>query len=775
MRTPLWLLLAVLVAVPARAVQVGIDAPRLEIGAPSAGPGLSFQVDAAGLTRSFEQAKTAYLAELQKIAAIPADQRTFENTIVAMEQADAAFSESGNRIGLLANMAPDEATRKRAQELEQELSRVGIETMGRDDLYRAVQAYAQKNEALSGEDALLLEATLRGFKSAGHGLAPEAKAKLTDLSKQLSKLSNKFGNNINESQGGLDLSVEQLKGLPADMIERLQKEAEAAGRADGKVHVSVDYTDYRPFMKYAEDGELRRQLELQFNNRAADKNLAILPEVLKLRQELSQVRGYSSYPELVLENRMAKTPERVWDFFSRLRPVLVKRGVQELETLLQAKRRHVDPAATRVESWERDFLGQKVIKERFDVDAEKIKEYFPVDRVVPGTMKVYERVLGIKFSEVPGADVWHQEVKLYRIDDAQTGAEIGYIYLDLFPREGKYKHAAAFGVIPGRRLPDGSYRKPVAAMIANLAKPAPGKPALLTHDNVETFFHEFGHLMHQTLTKAKYASFAGTSVKRDFVELPSQMLENFVWEREVLDIISGHHETGEKLPDELFQKMVGARAYMDYGMGLFYLRQMALGMIDMIYNTAIPAQTTELFRQIMESVGLIPVQRGSHPEASFGHLMGYASGYYGYLWSLVFADDAWTRFAKEGLFNPKVGRAWRDEVLAWGGARPEEESLKAFLGRDPSDKAFMDNMEGKKPDTVDDKRNALYVANADALDQLMDIPEVISFTADIRGEQPLWIIEVMPDANAQSVERRIKEIEPALPGRWMIVPGAPVQ
>ncbi len=644
-------------------------------------------------------AKRDFETTLSQIASVPADQRTFANTIEAFETAKALFADQLQPLTFLNRVSPNPKVRSTAQKMEEASDRYSIAVWNRPDLYQAVKSYADKKESLAPADARLLDQILLTFKRNGHGLSAQDKARLQEKQQRLASLESQFKANVNADNGGLDLTREQLRGLPDEFVHGL------ARAADGKYHVTLKTPDYAPFMQYAQDAEARRALQLLYNTRAADKNLPILTETLRLRHESAQLLGYKSHPDLALDSRMAQTPQRVWDFLNRLVPLLREKGEKELAELLQLKRQDV-PTAQRLESWDPYHYQEKLRKTKYSLDDEKVKEYFPVDRVVEGTMRVYERILGVKFTEVANADRWNPDVKLFRVNDAQSGEELGYFYLDLYPREGKYSHAAVMSIISGRTLPGGSYLKPVSAMVANLAKPTPGKPTLLPHDEVETFFHEFGHLMHHTLSKTRYASASAFNVARDFVEAPSQMLENFVWEREILNEISGHYKDGSPLPEELFQKMLAARR-VHLG-ALFYLRQVAYGMIDLVLHTAVPQETSIIFNQIMETIALIPVQPGARSEAAFDHLMnGYDAGYYSYLWSEVFAKDIFTRFKKEGLFNPAVGMAWRREVLEHGADRPEPESLKAFLGRAPDEQAFMAEIQGKQTTPAPNTRRYL--------------------------------------------------------------------
>ena len=314
-----------------------------------------------------------------------------------------------------------------------------------------------------------------------------------------------------------------------------------------------------------------------------------------------------------------------------------------------------------------------------------------MELVTEGMLAVYQKLLGLTFREIPKAATWHPDVKLYEVSDAASGESIAHFYMDLFPREGKYKHAAAFTLIQGRRLPDGTYQKPVSAMVANFNKPTKDKPSLIKHgehEEVETYFHEFGHIMHQTLTKAKYGRFSGSNTARDFVEAPSQMLENWVWDPAVLDSLSGHYkDRNKKLPKELLEKMIAAK---NMNVGLKSLRQMLFASVDQSYHTQGDIEdTTAVYRALQNKIARIPMSPGVHPEASFGHLMGYDSGYYGYMWSLVFAEDMFSRFKQEGVLNPAIGRRYRELILESGSARDEAQLLREFLGREPNEDAFL--------------------------------------------------------------------------------------
>ncbi len=538
---------------------------------------------------------------------------------------------------------------------------------------------------------------------------------------------------------------------------------------NGNLRVGLDYPSYMPFMRYAKDGALRKALSAKFNSRGAPANNELAREALELRRDMAGLLGEASFPALALKDRMAKTPEAVKAFLDRVAAAVMPRSRAERAELLALKRRE-DPTARRVETWDIGYYGRQLREERHALDANLVKEYFPVDRVVEGTLRVYQRVLGVSFREIKDAALWHPDARLFEIADAD-GRRLGHFYLDLHPRPNKFGHAAAFPLSLGMEGADGRYTEPVAAMVANFPQAAPGKPALLPHGDVETFFHEFGHLMHQTLTKARHASQSGSSVATDFVEGPSQMLEEFVWKPEVLAELSGHWQTGEPLPAELFAKMNGARSVLS---AVEYAFQAALATADFMLHLSAPADPSALYNKIISDMTGLDVPPGTHPLASFGHLMGYESGYYGYLWSKVFALDMFSRFAEGGVLSPAVGAAYRRSVLETGSRRPEMDSLREFLGREPSEEAFARELEaGPAPSGAP----ALTLAELRALALAHDATFRAVFEAagdDIRGVNigvdagdpsiPVWVIALSAEASDDRLAAVRAALEP-LPGR----------
>lgn len=644
---------------------------------------LDFKLTAEKIKAECPRAKDRAVMNLAPIATLTDSARSFENTPQLLETVLWDLSDQTAAATFLKYVSVSSGVRDAANDCETQMEQFGVETFTRPDLFASVSSYAARKEKLAGENKKLLEKELLDFKRSGLALPADKREEVKKIKLRLAELEANFGKNLNNVKDSLLVSREELDGLPDDYIGRLQKEG-------SQYRVTLDYPDYFPFMNNATSAKTRALLENLYNNRATKENLPILKEVLSLRQQAAKLLGYPNHSAYVLEQRMAKTPAAVDAFLRRVESKLKPMAQQELALLLELKKEQEGEKSDGIlHAWDWRFYDNFLKKSRYQVDDEAIKEYFPMDVVTDGMLSVYQLLLNVKFRQIPDAAVWHPDVKLYEITDANgPPAPIGYFYMDLYPREGKYKHAAAFSLIKGRQLPSGDYQAPVSAMVANFNKPTADRPSLLKHNEVDTYFHEFGHIMHQTLTRARYGRFSGSSVARDFVEAPSQMLENWVWSAEVLPMLSGHYkDRSQKLPKELLDKMIAAK---NVNSGLIYLRQIFFGSIDMRYHTASEiADTTAEYEHLMGPVSLIPMSAGTHPEASFGHLMGYDSGYYGYLWSKVFAEDMFSRFEAEGVLNPVIGRLYRQAILEQGSSKDEAAILRDFLGREPNEKAFL--------------------------------------------------------------------------------------
>ncbi|MBI5622353.1 MAG: Zn-dependent oligopeptidase [Elusimicrobia bacterium] len=640
--------------------------------------GLTAKTLEAQTSESLAKAK----ARLDALAALPAGERTFENTAMEFDRAQDDLGTESTAHAFLQHVSPDEDIRNASRGCEASLDKFLIDVWSREDLYAAVSGFAAASRGLKGEDAKLLKKTLDAFRRSGMALPPIERARLKVLKGQLVELELAYRTRLGEIKDYLSVTEAELAGCPPDYVGRLKRDG-------ARYRVTMDGPDYLGFMQNAEDASARARLEKLYHSRGGPDNVAIFEEALRVRGRIAETLGCKSYSHFVLEERMAKDPRAALAFLGKLRAKLRPGGLRERAELLALKRRD-HPGARALETSDYFYYFNKLKKERFHIDEESTKAYFPLEGVLSGMLELFGKVLGVRFTEVRPARAWHADVRLFRVADSKSGSEIGHFYLDLHPRDGKYKHMAVFGLVCGRRE-DGGYRKPVCAMVGNFNPPSKDRPSLLKHSEVATLFHEFGHVVHQVLTQAKHPRFSGTQVLRDFVEAPSQLMENWVWQEEVMERLSGHYEDrSRKLPKETLKAMIAAR---QLGSGLRNLRQILYGTADLAYHSGPCKDTTAAWRAIHDRVTLFKLPEGVLPQASFGHLMGgYESSYYGYLWAEVFSADMFTRFQREGLFNAKTGADYRRLILEPGGGLDEAGQVRAFLGRAPNEAAFLETL-----------------------------------------------------------------------------------
>ncbi|MGC4114094.1 MAG: M3 family metallopeptidase [Myxococcales bacterium] len=466
------------------------------------------------------------------------------------------------------------------------------------------------------------------------------------------------------------------------MIDRLAK-----SKSGGRI-LTTKYPDYYPFMDNAKSEAARRRFYIAMESREAARNTPLLQQAIALREEQAKLLGYATHADYVAGDQMAKDAKTVEAFLASLREKLKPRRDADFAKMLELKRAETGDAKAELKPWDVPYYLNQIKKRDFTLDSEQVREFFPAQTVLTGMFKVYEALLGIEIKEVENADVWAPEVKLYEVRDRGTGAYVATFYMDLFPRKGKYSHAASAGVTVARVF-GGKYQAPVALVMANFNPPAGGRPSLLAHDEVKTLFHEFGHVMHQTLTVARFGSQAGSAVARDFVEAPSQMLENWVYEKVALDQMSGHYQDpAKKLPQETIEKIKAARTF---DAGWRYTRQVFLASFDQALHTGAGAADPDaLSRKLYQEILGIAPAPDTHFPATFGHLMGgYDAGYYGYLWAEVFADDMFSLFATKNVMDPELGRRYREAILAPGRSEEPSVLLERFLGRKPSNEAFL--------------------------------------------------------------------------------------
>ncbi|NLO92056.1 MAG: Zn-dependent oligopeptidase [Elusimicrobia bacterium] len=639
-----------------------------------------FDLSPEQIARTEISARETLEKKLSAITGLKPKKRTFTNTVAALDAAVTDYDEAIEVPTFLAYVSQDPKVREAASALELAAGKYSVDLSTRRDLYDAVKQYADANPKLNDEDAALLARTLKDFQRAGLALPDDQLAVYKDLKKQLVETTLAFEKNLRDSKDTLEVTREQLAGLPEDYVQKLQKTPE------GKYIVTMDYPDYFPFMQNALDDSARKALEFKFNSRCAKENVALMEKALALREQIAQLLGYKTHADYVLDDRMAKTPQAVYDMLYQLTGKLKAKGRAEMDARAELKHA-ADPSAFALHEWDWRYWDNQFRKNNLNLDEEKIKEYFPVETVMSGMLGTFEKVFSVKFAKA-GIPTWHPDVTAYEIVDAKSGDRLAYFYLDLYPRDGKYKHAACFGLMRGRLLGSGRYQRPSAAIVANFPKPSADAPSLLKHSDVVTLFHEFGHVMHNVFTQAKYGRFAGTKVLRDFVEAPSKMAENWAWNAEVLKAISGHYKNpSEKLPDELIAQKIAAK---NAGSGMAYLRQSFFSLLDMKYHTLDKPDTTGIYNDLSYEIRGIPMSMGTVPQASFGHLMGgYDAGYYGYLWAEVIAEDLFSRFENEGVLNPETGMQYRQLILAPGGTYDPSSMVEKFLGRKVSQDAFL--------------------------------------------------------------------------------------
>ncbi|MFQ5968263.1 MAG: M3 family metallopeptidase [Acidimicrobiia bacterium] len=607
--------------------------------------------------------------------------RTYENTMAPLDRCVIALTDAYGVGGHMARVHPDEAVRAAGSEAEEKQQKWLADLAFNRDLYLAVKAYSETADAsaLDGERRRNLDFWLRDFRRAGQELGEKEREHLQQQRAELIEKQVAYEHNLDEWEDWIEVTRDELDGLPDTYIDRL-----APGEAEATYRVTVDYPEYFPFMFEAKNRELRRQLQFKFMNQAAAENIPLLNQAVAVRWEMAKSLGYPTFADYAMELKMAD-PEAVDGFYGSIIPGLTKKATEELAALQALMDEELE--GEQIMPWDWMYYDTLQRKRDYGVDDSEVAEYFPLEAVVAGMFDICGEMLGVDFVEVDDPKAWHPDVSLYEIRERTSGESIGHYYADLHPRPGKYGHAACWRLRAGFRDGD-SYRRPVATVAANFTNPTEDSPSLLKHDEALTLFHEFGHVIHNTLTEVETPRFSGSQTERDFVEAPSQIMENWMWEPEVLRSFARHYETGEPIPEELVHKMVAAR---DQNLALKTLRQVFLGHYDLaLHGGEAPMDADEAYYAVA-GVALVPPHPGAHFGANFEHMMsnGYVAGYYGYLWSKVYGDDMFSVFEEEGILKPEVGMRYRAAILAKGGTADGLDLLRGFLGREPSSEAFL--------------------------------------------------------------------------------------
>ena len=621
---------------------------------------------------------------LQEIISIPKPSRNRENTLEAYDDLHNELDQVHSLIFLMAYVHPKKTIREKCLQSINELNRYANQLNMNVELYSALKEYAETADAKGQDKASkkLLNDTIRDLEHNGLGLPEQEREKVRQIQDKISELGVEFESNISSYNDALIVSEAEMEGLPEDYKSARKME-------DGNYKIDLSYPSYFPFMKYAKSSEARKKLAKKFQNIASDKNLEVLNKMLIERKRLAKALGYNSFAEYQLENKMAKIPQTVWDFQESLRAKVQQKSKKDYNELLEMKSEYLeDKNVEKVDSWDKGFYSTLLKRKKYEVDDEKVKEYFEVNQVIAGLFDISEKLFSVQFEEVQEPNVWHTEVRKFNVKE--NGKIIGRFYFDLYPRDDKFNHAAVFSIVPGKAKPEG-YQLPVAVLVTNFPRATSEKPALLTHSDVVTLFHEFGHLLHDVLTKAPYAEQAGTNVVRDFVEVPSQFFEHLAWEYDSLKIFAMHYRDKSVLPTELYKKMVDAK---NVGSGIFTLQQIFYGTIDMTFHDAYDPEidtrtTTDIVRELQNEITPFEYIEDTHFEAGFGHLFGYAAGYYGYMWAKVYADDFFLVFSQEGVVNNSDGEQFKKMVLEKGSSVEEAEIARNFLGREVDYNAFL--------------------------------------------------------------------------------------
>ncbi len=594
------------------------------------------------------------------------------SALEAYDSAIALLADGSARASLARSVHPDEAMRTAASACESDMDKANTELT----LDRAIYDRTTKLDVSRADQATryYVERTLRDFRRAGVDKDEATRARIKALREELVTLGQQFDDNIASDVRTLELDPSDLNGLPDDF-----KRGHPVG-ANGKVTLTTNNTDYQPFMTYSSSPTARAAFWKLYRLRGHPKNVPVLERMLEARQELAGVLGYATWADYITGDKMIATRQNVTDFIDRIVAAADKRMKADYAVLLARRQRDV-PGATFVDAWDNAYYSEKVKAEQYNFDSQSVRPYFEYSRVKAGVMDITSRMFGITFKRVNDAVVWDPDVEAY--DVLEGDRVLGRIYLDMFPRDNKYKHYAQFTLTngkEGRTLPEG-------VLVCNFPK-ASAEPALMQHSDVETFFHEFGHLLHHVFGgHTKWEGIAGVATEWDFVEAPSQMLEEWVWAPETLQTFAKHIQTGETIPADLVKRM---RAADEFGKGLFVRQQMFYASVSLQFHSRDPKtiDMPKLVGELQEKITPYKYVENTYFEESFTHLNGYSAVYYTYMWSLVIAKDMFTVFSRDGLLNRDAAVRYRTRVLQPGGSQPAADLVKDFLGRPYSFNAF---------------------------------------------------------------------------------------
>ncbi|MDR3646739.1 MAG: Zn-dependent oligopeptidase [Candidatus Babeliales bacterium] len=634
--------------------------------------------------------KTIKSIEQKVISIIDIDNnlRNFENTPLQLDLINKEYQTSNFILYSLENLSPDKDIRESSHNGILKLKNFLIDNVSQNiQLYNAFKNFfdSSENENLNKIEKYFIQETLQEFINNGLNLSIDDLEKTKKLNKEIAILGLDFETNIAKSDEKVILHSDELNGLPQDFINSLKR--------DGNVNyiLGLDYPTYFTIMNECPIEETRRKMYLKFSTRAHPENLQVLENLIAKRHELAQLIGFESFTHLKLNSQMAKNPDRVEKFLDDIANKAFKKAEKEMtlfnSDLKESTHIHKDG---KVKPWNIRYIKEAYKQKHFKLNDSEISEYFPMENTLNQLLNIYEKFLSLKFTQPKVTGLWHDDVKLIEAYDVKDNTFLGSILLDLHPRENKFSHAAMIPIVPTLIDSLGNVQPSVTVLMMNFPDGTNNQPALLKFDDVNTFFHEFGHAIHSLLNKTTLASLAGTNTKIDFVEMPSQMLEDWLQDKDIIKMISKHYITGEPLPEHNIDMLINLEKFDS---GDVFLRQIYLASLSLNYYKNAPTDThisaKELHDKIRTHIAWEPTD---FSQASFGHLNEYGPSYYGYLWSKVFAKDLFKEIKKHGLLNPEIGKRYIDTILSKGGSQDPNELLKDFLLREPNQEAFLEDL-----------------------------------------------------------------------------------
>jgi len=626
--------------------------------------------------------------EVEYIVTIAPDKRLFDNTVRAFDRA-AGYSDAviwTRILSLWENTHPDAAMRDTAREALAQMQAFFVDQFTSNKaMFTALFDYDREKdlrEYLTRVQKYALQEMIDEYLRSGIRLPDEQFKRMTELRKQIDELCLTFGRNIAASNQQLEVTEQDLAGISAEWIQGRERTPK------GTYLLGTDYPTYNMIMANCTVQKTREGLYLLFQNRGYPANENILKQIIQKRNELAQLLGFATYAHLDLDSQMVRTPERAEQFLTDLVEKSAPKEQEELAKFSADLPEGVTLTADgKIKPWDIEYMKNSYKKKHLAIDEVAIASYFPMDHTIEQLLDIYRIFMSLEFEQVACPGLWHPDVRTLKVSNQDKSRVYGYLFLDLYPRPNKFTHAAEFGLVPAIWCQEMlGYLPAFAAVVANFERPTADRPSLLTRSDVRTFFHEFGHALHELLGSTELATQAGTNVKRDFVELPSQMLEEWLWDAAILKKVSSHYQTGEPLPDELIQKILDSR---QFDIGYWVQRQLLLARYSLeLYKHVRDPQ--ELWRELDEKYrAAFMYEPRAHFFASFGHLTDYGAKYYGYLWSQVFALDLFDEIKKHGLLDPVIGQKYVDEVIGKGGSQDPNELLENFLGRTPDQRAFL--------------------------------------------------------------------------------------